>query len=118
MSSDEHLFYVAKNISHLYEIKDNKVYEFLKNHLCLLEKLEEIPRYIELYFGKRKIQLYYNIDPEDSSECLIINIIVNGLTVDESMDILNKFDREYWLTELRDRNIWENVLIDIKYTKN
>lgn len=115
---EDYLVSVAKNISHLYEIKDNKVYEFLKNHLYILEKLEEIPKYIELYFGKRKIRLDYSIDPEDSSECLIIYIIVNGLTVDKSMDILNKFDREYWLTELRDRNIWENVLIDIKYTKN
>lgn len=115
--TEDHLFSLAKHINDLYNIRSIRVYDFLKNRLFLLPKLESIPENIKKFFGDRMIELGYSLDPEDGTEMLIIRVIVNGLEVDEALDLLDRFDREYWLAELRDKDVWDNILIDIKYKK-
>ena len=113
----EYLFDAARHINDLYVINDVRIYEFLKNNLFLLKILEEIPEHIKIYFGERILEIEYYEDCEEDRNFLIIHIIVDELTADDSIDKLTKFDQEYWLSELRDRNIWENLLVDIQHSK-
>ena len=117
--TNKYLFDIAKHIHDLYDISDVKVYEFLKDHLYLLIVLEIIPIHIKKFFGNRKLKLEYYVDPEiEDLNFLLINIIVNGLTVKDSLDMLSKFCKEYWVIELKDKNIRKNLMIDVRYEKD
>ena len=116
---NEYLFDVAKHVHDKYIIKNNNVYEFLKGHLDLLEILEEIPKHIYEHFGHIEIELTHEVDPEiENYEYLMIEIIVNGLSVDEALERLDSFD-EWWIHEIKsnNQNVRDNIIVDVKKRK-
>lgn len=87
---------------------------FLHKNAYLLPVLEELPNKVAEYFGNER-ELLLKVSGEsvflDSSELsLFISV---PLTADEGLDILDKFDNEWWLDNLERTKY--NLNINLKF---
>lgn len=73
------------------------VKKFLWTHERLIDILSEAHRRIKKIFGEvANLSLELHHDPEEDFEGLFI-IIKTNLSPEESLDLLDKFDEEWWL---------------------
>ncbi len=73
------------------------VERFLRTHKYLIEILFEAGEQIRRIFGEVvNLSLELHHDPEEDFEGLFI-IIKTNLSPEESLDLLDKFDEEWWL---------------------
>ncbi|MBM3253947.1 MAG: hypothetical protein FJZ16_06830 [Candidatus Omnitrophica bacterium] len=75
-----------------------EVKRFLLTHDYLINPLFEARRQIKRVFGENIVEvcLKYDRDPEEDFERLFIIVKIN-LSPDRSLDLLDKFDEEWWL---------------------
>ena len=90
-----------KKISRLERIyyfhNPDEVKKFLLTHEYLIEYLFEAYDQIRRIFGEDiEVHLEYDIDPEENFDGLFITIVTH-LSPDQSLDLLEKFDDEWWL---------------------
>jgi hypothetical protein len=71
---------------------------FLLTHNYLIDPLYEVHDQIRRIFGESivQIRLEHDRDPEEDFEGLFITIETN-LPVSQSLDLLERFDEEWWL---------------------
>lgn len=76
--------------------KPKKIIQFLLSHKDLIEILLEARGYIRQIFGNVPLYLEFHRDPEEDFECIFL-IIKTTLPIEEALDRLDRFDKEYWL---------------------
>lgn len=84
------------NVSNIDDVK-----KFVEKHTFLIALLAEIPERVSNFFGSVKgldLRLISDKEFKDSSE-LSIRILTN-LKAKDAMDILDKFDEEWWLDNI------------------
>jgi len=89
-----------KSLAHLYIfINPDDIKRFLLNHDYLINTLFEVHNQIRRVFGANIIEicLEYDKDPEENFEGLFVTVKTN-LFPEQSLDLLEKFDEEWWLT--------------------
>ena len=74
------------------------ILSFVLKHYFLKDALKEAQTAINSVFGEYEyeLSLELDIDPEEGFEVLFITI-KTGLTPEQSIKLLNRFDRIYWL---------------------
>lgn len=100
-----------------YEIKNpSQVAAFLSENLFLLDLLKEIPAQIRKHFGAaQKVTLEFLLDPEDPGYHRLHALIPTELSVKESMQLLDRFDEEWWLSN--ERRSYSKILVNLEYLK-
>lgn len=91
---------VQKQIESLKDIyifqNPEEIIQFLLSNKDLIEILLEAHKYIFKIFGEVPIYLELHHDPEEYFKCIFI-IIKTNLPVEVALDLLDRFDEEYWL---------------------
>lgn len=92
------LFSVLRKLEKFYIFKNTEeIVAFIGTHVFLLDILFRIPKWIESLFGNSvKIHLELHKDPEENFEGLFI-IIKTNLSPEESLNLLDRLDEEWWL---------------------
>jgi len=103
--SVEELSVFLRPIKHIELLEDrytfnnpSEIKRFLLTHEYLINPLFEARRQIKRVFGENIVEicLKYDRDPEEDFERLFIIVKIN-LSPDRSLDLLDKFDEEWWL---------------------
>lgn len=100
-----------------YEVKNPpQVAKFLSENVFLLDLLKEIPAHVRKHFGaEQKMTLEFLLDPEDPSHHRLHASIPTPLSVKESMQLLDRFDEEWWLDN--ERRSYSKILVNLEYLK-
>lgn len=96
-----------------YTFKNIEVENFLSKHTELSIPLLEASEQIEMIFSENAAEIYLKVeaDPEENFETLFI-IIKTNTSPDKSLELLNRFDQEWWLDV--DNKVRKILQVDIQ----
>lgn len=100
-------------LRHLFSIRNfDAVQDFVLHNIQLIDVLEELQGRLHLIFGKtiRNIYLEHFDDPEDNHSGIYIEVDTE-LSVDKKLELLDKFDFEYWLD--KDADIRKYITVTV-----
>lgn len=101
------------NLGNFFIIRNFKaVQDFLLHNIQLVDLLEELKGRLRLIFGKaiRNVYLEHFNDPEEDQSGIYIEVDTN-LSINEKLELLDKFDFEYWLD--KDIDIRKNITVSV-----
>ena len=102
-----------KMLERLFSIKEpEEIWQFLDRHKKLYDTLIEVFENVKTFFNHIlvDIELEYDEDPEEDYELLSV-IVKTNASPRQSLDVLYKFDYDWWLDVDREISAFLNVMV-------